>query len=397
MNVLKRFFRTRETYLGIAAALILQLVFFSVWLTGYDGINDRVDQLKIAVTNEDTELGKDVAKTVAEQIPFKVTEVDNLTEAKEKLDLREWDMVIHIPKSFTEDLQEKRSANLNYYINQANPTLSKQIMEKAAETVTDEASDQAYIGIQDQIKKVIPKEVAAQASDSEQVEPIAEKIVDQVQKHTEIHPVKMSLTKTNNVEGFSSNMLPLLVILASFIGAMIMSMQFQIVADVLKDKFNKWAIFLIRLGINIVASLMISLLTVVLMRLFGIDIQISIFSAWMFQSLLFFSFVCLTQMFVILFGIPGMVFNIIVVAIQLVSSGVMVPRDMLSSFYARISEYLPATYGVDGYFSIVYGGGDLAADVRILLIMTAITLVVALGRIAIPSKTVSKQRIEKGA
>jgi hypothetical protein len=33
------------------------LIFFSIWMTAYDGVNDRLDHLEISIVNEDKEAG----------------------------------------------------------------------------------------------------------------------------------------------------------------------------------------------------------------------------------------------------------------------------------------------------------------------------------------------------
>jgi len=189
-------------------------------------------------------------------------------------------------------------------------------------------------------------------------------------------PVQMTITKTNNVEGFSASMIPLLVVLASFVGAMIMSMQLHFVSVYLRPHFNKWSVFLSRLFINLIVSITLSLMTLILIKIFNIELQQGIFTAWWFQSLLFFTFLSITQMFVAVFGNVGMVLNIITMATQLVSSGAMVPRELLSDFYLKIGSLLPATYGADGYFSLVFGGGNLIKDAFSLLLITGILLLV---------------------
>src|SRR5690625_7022887 len=92
-----------------------------------------------------------------------------------------------------------------------------------------------------------------------------------------------------------------------------------------------------------------------------------------------FRFLALSQVFVMLFGHIGMNFYIALTAIQLVSSGAIVPRELLSSFYQGISKVLPATYGVNSYFSLIYGGGNLVSDMKYLSIIIGFLLIIAIG------------------
>ncbi len=97
------------------------------------------------------------------------------------------------------------------------------------------------------------------------------------------------------------------------------------------------------------------------MNLFHIELNHN-FLFYGVQSILFFSFLVLSQVFVMLFGIPGMIFNIALTAIQIASSGAMVPRELLPTFYYEIGNLLPATYGVNSYFSLIYGRGRVLAQ-----------------------------------
>lgn len=378
MKVLKAFFKRKETYLGIAVALLFQIIFFSVWLTAYDGIDERLDQFNVAVFNNDEQAcGQSIAETLEKEAPFQVEEVNHFKEALNDMDHRKWDMVIDIPASFSEDILNGQPADINYYINQSTPSLTKQIMETAATTVTQTINDEVYVAMQSNLADELPEAIAAESPQPEIAAQIADVIMEEIQKMSQNNVVEASIIKTNDVDGFKATMIPLMVVLASFIGAMIMGQQLQFASDALKGSFNKWALFLIRQIINMGLAFSISIITLIIMRIFSVTIETDLLLAWIFQSILFFSFLCISQIFVILFGNAGMVFNIALTAIQLVSSGALVPRTLLSSFFQKIGSILPATHGVNGYFSSIYGGGDLPSDINHLLIISGISLLIA--------------------
>ena len=52
-------------------------------------------------------------------------------------------------------------------------------------------------------------------------------------------------------------------------------------------------------------------------------------------------------------------FNIISLSLQLVSSGVIVPHEMLSKTYQTIGGLFPATYAANGYYTTIFGGVSL--------------------------------------
>ncbi|MRB31536.1 hypothetical protein GH891_33975, partial [Bacillus thuringiensis] len=77
-------------------------------------------------------------------------------------------------------------------------------------------------------------------------------------------------------------------------------------------------------------------ISLLLMTVFNVKLNTSLFETWIFQTLVFFSFLSVTQMFIVLFGPAGMMFNIISLSVQLVTCGVIVPKALLSHFYQTV-------------------------------------------------------------
>jgi len=93
---------------------------------------------------------------------------------------------------------------------------------------------------------------------------------------------------------------------------------------------------------------------------------------WAFQALFLAAFMFISHLFVIVFGLPGMLFNIAMLSIQLVSSGAMVPRELLPDAFRAISGFLPATYAVEGSMNILLGGpGSSQASLSLALFIAA--------------------------
>jgi uncharacterized phage infection (PIP) family protein YhgE len=95
-------------------------------------------------------------------------------------------------------------------------------------------------------------------------------------------------------------------------------------------------------------------------------------------------------MFITVFGNAGMIFNIISLSLQLVSSGVIVPHEMLSKTYQTIGELFPATYAANGYYTIIFGGVNLAENIISLLLIILVTQLVV--GITIGIKGIVKRR-----
>lgn len=383
MKVMKGFFKQKETLLGIAVAILFQLIFFIVWLTAYDGVFDRTDQLKIAVVNEDILYGKQIEKQLEDDSIVDVKLYTELKDAEKDLNQRKVNMIIHLPKGMTEQLQKGYETAIHYYINQSSPSLTKQMMEKVATEMNTEINGQVYTVIEQQMAKEIPKSIAAHAENKGMVQQVASEVVEVVQQHQLVNPIQKDIILTNEREGFAATMIPLLVVLASYIGAMLLSQHLQFAENNVRSQHHTFSLFFTRQFINLIVALTLSLFIIGLMGLFDIRIDRDFFVVWGFQATLLYSFLSLSQLFVMLFGNPGMIFNIALVATQLVSSGAIVPRELLSSFFQRIGDILPATYGVNGYFSLIYGGGNLTSDVQNLFIIIGVTFIIAISSVLI--------------
>ncbi|MCM2981612.1 ABC transporter permease [Niallia circulans] len=388
MKTLKQFFKHPETIIGISTAVAFLLIFFCVWMTAYDGVNNRIDKLKIGLVNEDQQIGSMIEKEVVKNVPFEVKMYQSIDSAKKDMNQSKLDMVMQIPAIFSSRLQENEIPEINYFINQANATLAKQIMDGATKNITQSINENVYnykqqlilSNLQEQLGKNVPSNELAQEFS---------KGISQALESLNIQSVQTTVEKTNNVDGFAPTMVPLMMVLASYVGSMIMSLNMNIVSSKIKSNYNKWSIFLVRQIINIGASILLSSITLLLFAIFNIELHTSIIESGIFQIFVYFSFLSLTQMFVILFGPGGMLFNILALSLQLVTSGVIIPKTMLSSFYQTIGSYLPATYASNGYYSLIFGGKSLTTEMMALLIVSAVTLFVALFRIALLKKSIS--------
>src|SRR5699024_2533123 len=161
---------------GITAAIAFQVIFFTVWLTAYDGVFDRTDELHVAVNKEDEVYGEKITKMLKEHAPYTISEVDKLAEGMEEMDERTYHMVNHIPDNLSEMIQTGETAEINYYINQATPTLAKQMMETTATKMTTIVNEQVYENKQAEIAEALPAAVAAGGTDPGLTKQLAEGI-----------------------------------------------------------------------------------------------------------------------------------------------------------------------------------------------------------------------------
>ena len=385
MRSLQELFKVKEIYIGIAAVIAFQLIFFIVWMTAYDGVNERAGKLRIGLVNEDTVIGEEIGQQIRQRTPFQLEIYESMQLAKSDMNDRNLEMIIQIPASLTMSLQSGKETEISYWINQSNATLAKSIMENTAFHLSKDLNHSLYT--------TQTSEVAKQFTDQLQQLPIQEVLSAQISEsisaslNTLSHSsIKATVIKTNEVEGFAANLVPLMLIISSFVGAMVMIMQHEEAVQSLVVTISKWHLFWSRQIINISVAILLPLLTISLMSIFNITNQESLLTVYLFQFMLFWAFLSLAQMFVLLFGKIGMIFNILLLSLQLVTSGVLVPKIMLSDWYIKVASLLPATYGADGYYTIVFGGNsssiaeNISSLLIIILVTTALSIIAVLIR-----------------
>ncbi|MEK3733060.1 MULTISPECIES: YhgE/Pip domain-containing protein [Paenibacillus] len=345
-GVVKDFFKQKTTIIGIATAALFQLIFSVVWMTGYSGVNERTSQLQIAVVNEDAGFGAVLAASLHEQLPFTVIKPGSLTEARDQLEQREVQMVVHIPADFSEAVSSTESKGMiTYAMNESNVVTIKNAMASVAQQITATANQlAAQHGVQQTLASMQIAEPQAEA--------LAAGLTSRIEGSYEI---------SNPVPDMADQMVPMMMVLASYVGSMLLGMNLEQSSAALTSRHSKWQRFTARQLINVGTAVIVGLFGVTLVTLLGSSTEHSFLSLWGFQTLFLFAFMTLAQVFLLLFGTGGMVFNIMLLSAQLVSSGAMVPREMLSGFYQGLGDALPATYAVEGLMNLLFGGPSTTA------------------------------------
>lgn len=357
-NAIITFLKQPTTLVGIITALMFQLIFSVIWMTGYHGVSGNMSNLKIAIVNEDPDMGKKVAENLVKNFPFKTVQIDSLEAANQQLETRQIHMILQIPADFSTKLRAPgQQAALNYTVNEANPALVKSVMQGVAANITATVNKEA-------VTNGLQMALAQAKLPLQQVQPMAAGLSERVAtKFNSIHPVS----------GFANQMVPLMMVLASYIGAMIMGLNMQQSAAALQNEIGKWQQFFARASINIAAAAVIALAGTSLVVALGGQLGKGFAAIWLFQTLFVLTFMFVAQIFLLLFGPAGMLFNILLLSVQLVTSGAMVPRELLSGFYQAISSYMPATYAVEGLMDVLFGGPGFAGSSQALVWILAVS------------------------
>lgn len=367
-QIFKAFLKLPTTKVGIITAVLFQLIFTVVWMTGYQGMNDRVDRLNVAIVNEDQAMGGAIVENLQSNLPVGVKTGMTLAEAQDMLQERQVQMIVQIPSDFASKAQSQEAASIHYFVNESNPVMIKNMMTSIADGITSSVNKQAVTngmaGILSSQAK-LPQEAAQTAASV-----MSERVVSDVQS-------------VNVVQGMNNQMVPMMMVLASYVGAMIMGQNFQISSKALGARFGRWQRMAVRLIVTAASSVVVSLVGTSLVAAFGGQMAHGFLALWGFQALFLLTFMFVAQMFLFLFDMAGMLFNILVLSVQLVSSGAMMPRELLPEFYQSIGSVFPATYAVEGLMNTLFGGTGTSGDVVALLLIIAVALLLILGSTAL--------------
>lgn len=362
-NALKAFLQKTPTKIGIATAIMFQLIFSIVWMTGYDGVSDNTANLTIAVVNEDAGVGRQLAEQLGQQLPFQIVTESSLDAAKRKLEERSVQMVLHLPPTLSAQLQSPgQKTELQYWINESNPALIKSIMSSVASGITATVNKQAIAaGAQTVLTQMNVPAAGAQST----AQALSERVTSSIQI-------------TNPVSGMNNQMVPMMLVLASYVGSMIMGMNLQQSSNLIGAQVNRWSKFAARAMLNGIAAVVTSLVGTSLVMMLGGQSVHGFMALWGFLALCLLAFLFFSQLFLLLFGNGGMLLNIIALSAQLVSSGAMVPRELLNGFYRGLGDYLPATYAVEGNMNLLFGGPGAAGASWSLLLILLVTAALGL-------------------
>ncbi|MDP9725981.1 YhgE/Pip-like protein [Priestia aryabhattai] len=369
-NLYLSLLKTRSVIIGLITAIIFQILFSIIWITGYDHVTDRIDQFKIIIVNEDSKIGAQVANNLEENLKFKITQSSVLKSAMDKLDDRKVQMVIYIPEDFSSTLQNnEKEAKIIYSLNESNPSMLKSVMQTVEQKVTSTINKESVkSGLQITFEQLhVPSNQAIGLSQG-----LSERI----------HPVVNNINKVSN---FSRLMVPMMLVMASFTGSMLFIMEMNKAAKAFKTLYNRWQRFGARAFLIITATILISTIGSIMVYIMGVHSHQGFITMWYFQMMYVLTFLFLAQVPFFIVGDAGGWVNIAMLSIQLLSSGSTIPRELLSNFYQNASNFLPATYAVEGIMKLVTGGPSISHEIimlcKILIGIIVITLIlVALQR-----------------
>ncbi|WP_313894143.1 ABC transporter permease [Psychrobacillus sp.] len=342
------FLKSKGAIGSIFMGVFYAVCMLGIFLSGYTAIPGNIDQLPIAIINDDIgESGAQITESLIEQLPFEKinTNISNKA-ALEDLEDNELALVIHIPETFSADLQNSDvSSSIDFTLNEAGATVVSSSMTQVVSQINDQLSgqfsQQTAQGILMNFN--VPKERSKEMADL-----IENSYVGNV------------VTINDIPDGMHNNMLPMFLTMALYVGAMIGAMQLVGAFKVNRGKATKTRLFiyvqLTAVLIGVIAGLASTGIAFGINDLSG-DLFFQIWGQQILNYWVCFNF---TAIVVFLIGEAGMILNIPILLVQTLANGATISRDMMYAPYEWASHITPMYYSVQAYFANIFGSTSVS-------------------------------------
>jgi len=351
---------------GFVMFLFFQSLMLLVFLPGYTAIPKNIPAMTVALLNNDKgETGAEIAKGLSQQLPFKLDTHSSLEQAKEDLENREIHMIIQVPEDFSEKVSNPgEQVNLNFFINQSNPSTAATTMQSVVTQVTSALNAQfAVQTVQGTLQQlnVGEEEAAALAAGV---------------------PTKIAanLVLSNPVPaGMHNQMAPMFLPMSIYTGAMMFTMISLNGFHALKRKMGKWQSFFALQGANLVVSIVAPLAGLAIYFLIQGHSASAFFGAWLSHSLEAFAAIEFMSILYLVFGQMGSIVNIPIMLSMTIANGAVMAPEMMYPFFKFLSQWTVMYYPVHLDFNFLFGGGGTGELLLKLALYAVVCMIFVLG------------------
>lgn len=337
-----QFLKSQGAIASIFMGIFYAVAMLGIFLSGYTSIPGNMDELKIAIVNDDKgEAGSQIAQQLGESLPFKTIETDLTNkQALKDLEHNELALVIHIPENFSADAQSGKGTNLDFTVNEASSTMVSSSMS----SVVAEINKQLSANFSQQTAQAILMNFNLPENQ-------ATEMAAQIENSYTGNYVIM-----NDVpDGMHNSMLPMFLTMASYVGAMIASMQLVGTFKANRGKASKTKLFIyVQLAALLIAIL--STIAALAVAFLITDLDTSVLLPVAGQQILLYMAafnVCAIPTFIM--GEGGMILNIPILLMQTLANGATIPRDMMYAPFEWFSYFTPMYHSVQSYLAILFG------------------------------------------
>lgn len=377
-----QFLKTKGAGAAIFMGIFYAVAMLGIFLPGYGAIPGNLDKLPIAIVNDDAgEYGATIAEQLTESLPFKdiKTEITN-EQAIAELEKNELALVVHIPDTFTNNLQKgETSSTIDFTVNEAGATTVSSTMNSIIAKINTQLSEQFSMQTAQGVlmNLNVPEDQAAAA---------AQKI------ETAYVGNVVSINKIP--DGMNNNMLPMFLTMAGYVGAMIGAMQLVGAFKASREKASKTRLFiyvqLTALCIAVVSSLVAGGVAYLVNHPSG-DLFFRLTGQQALNYMVCFNF---TAVLIFLLGEGGMILNLPIMLTQTIANGSTVSREMMYLPYQWMSHISPMYYSVQAYFASLFSNISASPYIWSMVAVGGVALLINIVIVAFvhkPSKISVKQ------
>lgn len=341
-----QFLKTKGAIGSIFMGIFYAVAMLGIFLPGYTAIPGNIDQLPIAIINDDKgEYGEMIADQLQTNLPFQEinTSITN-DQAIKQLEKNDLALVVHIPETFSEDMQNGEvSSSIDFTVNEAGATVVSSTMTSVVTEINNQLSAQFS---QQTAQGILMNFNVPEAQAAEMAEMIESSYVGNLVSINEIP------------DGMHNNMLPMFLTMAGYVGAMIAALQLVAAFKESRGKASRKKLFLYvqltALIIAVLSSLAAMGIAYLVNQPSG-ELFFSMFGQQILNYIVAFNF---TAMFVFLIGEGGMILNIPVLLMQTLANGATISRDMMYAPYEWMSYISPMYYSVQAYYANLFGSNS---------------------------------------
>ncbi len=210
------------------------------------------------------------------------------------------------------------------------------------------------------------------------------------------NPVKLDILPYTEVPNYGNGFTPFTLSLGLFIGAMVITMVFPAVQTFTKpNNFLGW--FGSKYIVVITAAILQAVIVdIVLLNVLSIEV-VSTMNFVFFTVLVSIVFATILHCLSAVFMDAGRLLMVVLLILQITSSGGTFPTEMVPSILQKISSFLPMTYSISGFRSLI-GSENVVImwqNVRYLLIFLSIALIGTISYFAFRFNRIKKSDVDK--
>jgi len=357
-----QFLKTKGAIASIFMGIFYAAAMLGIFLPGYAAIPGNIDQLPVVIVNDDAgEHGKTITNQLSKNLPFDEIETDLTNkQALQQLEENEVALVVHIPETFSADLQNgETSSSIDFTINEAGASVVSSTMSSIVTQINDQLSAQ--------FSKQTAQGVLMNFNlPEEQATELAEQIETSYSGN---------IVTINEVpDGMNNNMLPMFLTMAGYVGAMIGAMQLVGSYRENRGKATKTRLFMYVQLTALLIAVFSSLIAVGIAYLVNGpsgDLFLSTLGQQILNYLVCFNF---TAILIFLVGEGGMILNMPILLMQTLANGATITRDMMYLPYEWMSYISPMYYSVQAYYANLFGNISAGPSILSMVIIGVVAL-----------------------